>query len=218
VKRRPMDLRDEVYRERNMCVTLIARMATALGYHAGLAQHDPKDKNWDPAWKTIVYIDLPSGQVSWHIHESEIGWFADLRPYPGQWDLHTNEQKYARVLAYAPPSTRVVPDMGAAARAELKHESDQIVVALFGRRYVLGAAAQLNLIVTEIGRLKQDSAKLQRLEAELRQREREKREVSGVELVMQRRLERETRARERDRMKLKQLRKRLVAVKRRKAK
>lgn len=53
--------KDAAYRERNKLVSLAARMAIALGHSAGLAMHDPTDAQWDPKWRTIVVIDLPTG-------------------------------------------------------------------------------------------------------------------------------------------------------------
>ena len=90
--------KDNAYAERDKCVALIVSMASALGCRAGLREHDPNDPDWDPNWRTVVYVDLPTGQVSWHIHESERHWFSQLKEYPGQWDGHNTKQKYERVL------------------------------------------------------------------------------------------------------------------------
>lgn len=90
--------KDNAYAERNKCVVLIARMAIALGLNAGLGRHDEEDKNWEDDWRNIVFIDLPSGQVSWHIHDSDLPMFEFLPAYEGEWDGHTTEAKYQRVL------------------------------------------------------------------------------------------------------------------------
>lgn len=88
--------KDAAYVERNKCVALIARMAVALGLDAGLGRHEGED--WEDDWRNIVFVDLPSGQVSWHIHDSDLGWFEFLGQYKGVWDGHSTEEKYQRVL------------------------------------------------------------------------------------------------------------------------
>lgn len=89
--------KDAAYDERDRCVALIAFMALQLGYRVGLARHEGPD--WDDDWRNIVFIDLPTGQVSWHYHDSERHLFETLPPYPGEWDGHTTPEKYARVNA-----------------------------------------------------------------------------------------------------------------------
>lgn len=89
--------KDGAYSERNQCVALLARMALALGWRAGVGQHPSEDKEWEPDWRTIVFIDLPNGQVSWHFHDTERPLLMNLPPYPGAWDGHTTPQKYSRV-------------------------------------------------------------------------------------------------------------------------
>jgi hypothetical protein len=51
-----------------------------------------------PEWASVLFIDLPAGQVSWHIHESETLWFYFVGAYDGEWDEHTTDEKYQRVL------------------------------------------------------------------------------------------------------------------------
>lgn len=87
--------KNQAYSERNQCVALAARLALAVGWNTGLGRHvgDP----WEDDWRNIVFIDLPAGQVSWHIHDSELYLFAFLPPYKGKWDGHTTEEKYGRL-------------------------------------------------------------------------------------------------------------------------
>lgn len=80
------------YAERDKCVALLTHMAQELGLETGI-RIDDLDASWP-----IVYIDLPSGQVSWHIAESELSWFLHLPQYIGAWDGHDSTQKYERVL------------------------------------------------------------------------------------------------------------------------
>ena len=55
---------DEAYYERNQLVAALARL-----FPSGLRKTDIED--WDPAWHNCVFIDLPTGQVSWHFHDRE---------------------------------------------------------------------------------------------------------------------------------------------------
>ena len=87
-------LRKGLYEERNKCIALSARMALKLGLNTGLMEADPQEDGW----KYVVVIDLPSGQVSWHVPDADLGFFDFLEPYRGTWDGHTTEEKYKRVL------------------------------------------------------------------------------------------------------------------------
>ena len=96
-------IQDPVYEERNMCVALIAGLALANGWKAGLKATNIE--GWDPEWHGCVYIDLPTGQVSWHFHDSQAHLFAFLPPYDGEWDGHdTVEDGYLpkRLLRWWP--------------------------------------------------------------------------------------------------------------------
>ena len=80
---------NEAYLDRNLCVQIMVKMAMKLGYSAGI-----KD---DPEWP-ILYLDLPTGQVSWHIPKKEIA--CNFPEYQGQWDGHDLETKRNRLKAY----------------------------------------------------------------------------------------------------------------------
>lgn len=85
--------------ERDKCLVLLALMAQRLGLKVGIGLHiDKPGETWDNDWRNILFIDLPSGQVSWHIHDSEAHWFYFVGAYGGEWDGHTTEEKYQRVL------------------------------------------------------------------------------------------------------------------------
>ena len=83
---------DEVYRERNRLVAALAKI-----YPSGVALTDIPD--WDPCWHHCVYIDLPTGQASWHFHDRDTDLFINLPPYDGEWDGHTTKEKYSRLAA-----------------------------------------------------------------------------------------------------------------------
>lgn len=94
------DLRNRknaAYAERNRCVALIARMALAMGLRVGVKR--TAIEGWSDDWNGCVYIDLPTGQVSWHFHDSQAAWFEALPDYDGDWDGHDTDEKYARVMA-----------------------------------------------------------------------------------------------------------------------
>lgn len=108
-----LQAKDAAYRERNQCVALLVRMALALGWRAGVGRHaDEPGETWEPDWRTIIFIDLPTGQVSWHFHDSETELLAGLPAYMGAWDGHDTARKYRRVnlalagIRYARPPFR----------------------------------------------------------------------------------------------------------------
>jgi len=88
--------KNAAYTERNMCVALIARLAEMLGYKVGIKV----DPNEEAGWQHIIFIDLPNGQLSWHIHDSELENFPGLPEYIAAWDGHTTEEKYQRIAAF----------------------------------------------------------------------------------------------------------------------
>jgi hypothetical protein len=94
--------KDGAYKERQMCVLAIARAAERLGCPVWLAQHDPADASWDADWRTILFIELHTGQVSWHLHDSEVPMFEQFRyTHPwAAWDGHSTEEKYRRLQAW----------------------------------------------------------------------------------------------------------------------
>jgi hypothetical protein len=85
---------DGVYLERNELVALLASL-----YPAGIRKTNIP--GWEPEWQNCVYIDLPTGQVSWHYHNREISLFEHLPPYEREYDGHSTEEKYARIWQLA---------------------------------------------------------------------------------------------------------------------
>lgn len=86
------DILDLAYAERNQVVAALAKL-----FPSGTAR--TAIDGWDPAWHGCVYIDLPTGQVSWHYHEREAHWFEALPPYTKPWDGHDTPEKYRRLAA-----------------------------------------------------------------------------------------------------------------------
>lgn len=102
--------KDTAYRERNAVVAALARAAIALGRSAWLGEHDPSDEAWEKDWRGIVFVDLPTGQVSWHIHDSERPLFeflsvpslVALKGVRSTYDGHTTPEKYERLRWWRP--------------------------------------------------------------------------------------------------------------------
>ena len=95
--------KDAAYMERNSVVALMLRMALELGWKAGIGVHqDAPGVPWDPEWRTLVTVDLPTGQASWHVHDSERHLFDGLPAYEGAWDGHDTSEKYRRLAVYRP--------------------------------------------------------------------------------------------------------------------
>jgi hypothetical protein len=87
----------DLYTERTQLVALIARLALEHECLVGVGK-DPVEI--DAAWQHVVFIELPTGQVTWHVHADEIKqYFNWCPPWRGDpWDGHTTAQKYARVV------------------------------------------------------------------------------------------------------------------------
>lgn len=64
-------------------------LAQKCGYFVGLDYDEEqiKENNFD--W-VLVYIDLPTGQVSWHMPTY-------YKQFNKTWDKHTTEEKYERI-------------------------------------------------------------------------------------------------------------------------
>ncbi|GAB6139082.1 hypothetical protein [Halanaerobaculum tunisiense] len=75
------DRRD--YEARNKAVLQAMSSAIEKGYDAGIRMDYTK-----PDFP-VVYIELPTGQVSWHLPE-----------HKKEWDGHSTEEKYERINEY----------------------------------------------------------------------------------------------------------------------
>ncbi len=76
-----------LYSERAHLIALLVKD------HDGVYQEDPESDGW-----MIVYADLPTGQVSWHISPADRHLFENVRFAPDVvWDGHTTDEKYGRV-------------------------------------------------------------------------------------------------------------------------
>lgn len=82
--------KDAAYLERNRVVAALARV-----FPSGVAR--TAIEGWSEDWHGCVYIDLPTGQASWHFHDSQAYLFEGLPPYSGAWDGHSTDEKYERL-------------------------------------------------------------------------------------------------------------------------
>lgn len=73
----------KIYEIRNRAIFSAVGLACALGMACGV-RIDPIEPEW-PA----IYIELPTGQVSWHLPVHAVAW-----------DGHTTEEKYARIAKF----------------------------------------------------------------------------------------------------------------------
>jgi len=91
-----MAAKDNAYRERDLLVCALSKL-----FRSHLGRHPDDDTEWENDWRWIVFIDLPTGQASWHIHDSELHLFEHLTHHigPSSWDGHTTEEKYNRLAA-----------------------------------------------------------------------------------------------------------------------
>jgi len=80
--------------DRNITLSLVAQLSQHLGLVVGLS------RNIDaPEGSQIsLFLELPSGQVSWTIPDEDLSFFDDVIPYEGNYDGHTQTQKWERVL------------------------------------------------------------------------------------------------------------------------
>jgi hypothetical protein len=84
--------KDQAYTERNYLVALLARQFPSGTRKTAIL-------GWSDKWHGCVYIDLPTGQASWHYHDSQAWMFAKLPAYHKPYDNHTTTEKYSRIEA-----------------------------------------------------------------------------------------------------------------------
>jgi hypothetical protein len=81
-----------VYAQRDMLVSLVSTV---------FPSHLVDANDAEPGWSSVVIVDLPTGQVSWHVSDRELdeGWFDHLDRQENDWDGHDDATKWDRVLA-----------------------------------------------------------------------------------------------------------------------
>lgn len=81
------------YAERNELAVLVATMARALGLRSGWR----RDPSTEEGWQTLVVVELPTGQVSWHLPDSERGLAEALPPATKFWGGHSKAEARQRI-------------------------------------------------------------------------------------------------------------------------
>ena len=92
--------KNQAYSERNKVVAALAKLVVAISgddHYKHLAAGVKTDLDAEPGWSTVVFIDYPTGQVSWHFSDEERHLLASLPFYKGEWDGHSTEEKYRRL-------------------------------------------------------------------------------------------------------------------------
>ncbi len=91
--------KDEAYRERNYLVAALARL-----FPSGIRK--TAIPGWEVDWHGCVYIDLPSGQISYHYHDSQDYLFDGLAAYTKDWDGHDKDAVHDRLIRLDCPISR----------------------------------------------------------------------------------------------------------------
>lgn len=86
---------DAAYYERNVLVSVLSKLYVSY-------QHPTEIDGWEKEWHNCVYIELPTGQVSYHYHDRDAELFAHVERHPVLWDQHTKDDVHARWLALNP--------------------------------------------------------------------------------------------------------------------
>ncbi len=81
-------LKNQAFDERNQLVALLSKM-----YPSHLAV----DTSGTYSLEDVVYIQLPTGQVSWHITKNQLPLFEHLHTAEHPWDGHSHKEKWERV-------------------------------------------------------------------------------------------------------------------------
>jgi hypothetical protein len=96
-RKRWIEEKNRAYLERDKLVAFLARL-----YPAHLKRHPEGDDGCGQDWMNVVCVHSPAGQLTWHVHDSEMKIFDFLDQNSGlfadcEWDGHTTEEKYKRL-------------------------------------------------------------------------------------------------------------------------
>lgn len=83
--------------EKGLLVCLAARMHDSL-----ISPHHKHESGWDPGDGWLVYVNLPTGQVSFHIdHEMKTLLASNIKVVKSPvWDGHGLDEKWKRIVKY----------------------------------------------------------------------------------------------------------------------
>lgn len=72
------------YAQRAIVAVALAHTILQHGGTAGVGQDDREDQ--PDAWRVVLYVDTPAGQLSWYIAPDDQPMLAGLPQYTGSWD------------------------------------------------------------------------------------------------------------------------------------
>ena len=72
------------YSQRAIAAVALAHTVLSYGGKAGIGKDDREDQ--PDAWRVVLYVDTPAGQLSWHIAPSDQPMLQGLPQYAGTWD------------------------------------------------------------------------------------------------------------------------------------
>lgn len=108
------EAKGHAYHERNLLVAYLAGQ-----YPSHIKLHPAEDTAWEADWRTIICVHGPTGQMTWHVHDSEAPLFGFLnrKPMPDfeatcTWDGHTTEEKYQRLASIGGATLAAVLEEG----------------------------------------------------------------------------------------------------------
>lgn len=81
----------DAYEDRNLLAILAASLLADDGCNVGWGVDDN-----EPDWP-VLYIDLPTGQISYHIPRELYERLPNRPEYSGAWDGHTDDEKRERL-------------------------------------------------------------------------------------------------------------------------
>ena len=82
--------KDEAYRQRNHLAAALATLFPSGTRRTAIP-------GWSDDWHGCVYIDLPTGQISYHYHDSHALLFAGLPAYDKPYDGHDKDAVHVRL-------------------------------------------------------------------------------------------------------------------------
>jgi ElaB/YqjD/DUF883 family membrane-anchored ribosome-binding protein len=78
------EVTNRAYSQRAIAAVAFAHTVIALGGVAGVGIDGREDQ--PDAWRVVLYIDTPAGQISWHIAPDDQAMLQGLPKYVGTWD------------------------------------------------------------------------------------------------------------------------------------